>query len=39
MNCIYVLISLMYAVSGLVYGYLLWQLVEVIDAYAGRLDS
>lgn len=39
MDCAYVIIALMYASTGLVYGYVLWRLLEVVDAYAKGLDT
>lgn len=33
-DCVYVFISLVYASTGMLYGYVFWQLLEVMDRYA-----
>lgn len=38
-DCAYVFISLMYAIIGLTYGYVLWQLLEVVDTHARGMDT
>lgn len=37
-DCIYVLISIVYAATGLLYGYVLWCYLEVVDKNARGLD-
>lgn len=39
MSLSYVLISLLYALVGLTYGYIFWRLLEVVDKYARGLDT
>lgn len=38
-DCIYVFAALLYTMIGLTYGYLLWRILEVVDAYVRRLDT
>lgn len=38
-NCEYVFISLVYASTGLMYGYVFWQYLEVVDKYARGRDA
>lgn len=39
MDCIYALISLIYAATGLSYGYIFWHILEVVDGNARGLDT
>lgn len=39
MSLSYVLISILYAMAGLLYGYVFWRLLEVVDTYARGLDT
>ena len=38
MNCMYVLLSLVYASTGMLYGTVLWRYLEVVDKYARGWD-
>lgn len=38
-DCMYVFLSLFYAVTGMVYGYLIWRILEVVDKYARGFDT
>lgn len=38
-DCVYVFISLVYTSTGLLYGYVLWQYLEVVDKYARGIDT